>query len=133
MSIKSTSFSLYATHTYVASSTRCKPLSEMERNRSIELDSPNVPTYEISDSESQVCWYGKDDSEPLSNSGLNIQRDGNVRKLTVEPSELSDTGPFICGSLDDAVSFKMDSQGDFPETPKLKHKRNLFYYKLAIY
>ncbi|MCJ8732805.1 hypothetical protein PDJAM_G00215510 [Pangasius djambal] len=92
-----------------ASSTRFKPLAEMERTRSIELDSPTVPKYEISDSESQVCWY-KDGTEILSNSGLNIQSDGNVTKLTVQSPELSDTGHFICGSPDDAVSFKKDSQ-----------------------
>ncbi|XP_026768349.3 obscurin isoform X10 [Pangasianodon hypophthalmus] len=92
-----------------ASSTRFKPLAEMERNRSIELDSPTVPKYEISDSESQVCWYN-DGTELLSDSGLNTQRDGNVRKLTVQSTELSDTGHFICGSPDDAVSFKMASQ-----------------------
>ncbi|XP_047011817.2 obscurin isoform X7 [Ictalurus punctatus] len=92
-----------------ASSTRFKPLSEMERNRSVELDSPTVPKYEISDSESQVCWY-TDGTELFSNRGLNIQTEGNVRKLIVESTELSDTGHFICGSPDDAVSFKMDSQ-----------------------
>ncbi|KAF4087196.1 hypothetical protein AMELA_G00092870 [Ameiurus melas] len=92
-----------------ASSTRFKPLSEMERNRSVELDSPTVPKYEISDSESQVCWY-KDGTELFSNRGLNIQTEGNVRKFIVESTELSDTGHFICGSPDDAVSFKMDSQ-----------------------
>ncbi|XP_053483414.1 obscurin-like protein 1 isoform X3 [Ictalurus furcatus] len=92
-----------------ASSTRFKPLSEMERNRSVELDSPTVPKYEISDSESQVCWY-KDGTELFSNRGLNIQTEGNVRKLIAESTELSDTGHFICGSPDDAVSFKMDSQ-----------------------
>lgn len=83
----------------------------MERNRAIESDLPNDQKYEISDSERQVCWY-EGDSEPLSSSGLDIQRDGNVRKLTVESAELTGTGPFICGSLDDAVSLKTDSQGD---------------------
>lgn len=96
---------------------RFKPFSETERNRSIESDSQNDKKYEISDYESQVCWY-EGVSQPLSNSGLNIQRDGNVRKLNVESTELSETGPFICGSLDDAVSFKMDSQGDFPSSLK---------------
>ncbi|KAF7709746.1 hypothetical protein HF521_016596 [Silurus meridionalis] len=92
-----------------ASSTKLKPLSEMEKNRSAELDSPTVPKYEISDSKSQVCWY-RDDTELLSNIGLDTQRDENVRKLTVQSTEPSYTGHFICGSPDDAVSFEMDSQ-----------------------
>lgn len=88
-----------------------KPLSE--GNRSTELGSPTVSNYEISDSESRVCWY-KDDTELLSDSGLNIQRD------TIQSTELSDTGHFICGSPDDPVSFKMDSQGDFTANLKIQ-------------
>lgn len=111
-----------------ASSMRSEPLSEMERNRSIELDSATAPKYEVSDSESQVCWQ-KDDTEPLSNNGLNIQNDGNVRNGTIQSTELSDTRPFICGNLDEAVSFKTDSQGDFPVT--LKIQTNYLY--ITIY
>ncbi|XP_058247679.1 obscurin-like protein 1 isoform X1 [Hemibagrus wyckioides] len=92
-----------------ATSTRLKLLSEMERNRSDELDSPSVSEHESSDSESQVCWY-KDGTELISNSGSSIQRDENVMKVPVQSTVLSDTGHFICGSPDDAVPFTMDSQ-----------------------
>ncbi|XP_060732886.1 obscurin isoform X5 [Tachysurus vachellii] len=92
-----------------AASTSFKPLSEMERNRSGELDSPSISEHKISDSENQVCWY-KDGTELHINSGSNIQRDENVMKLPFQSTELSDTGHFICGSPDDAVPFKIDSQ-----------------------
>ncbi|XP_047670567.1 obscurin isoform X9 [Tachysurus fulvidraco] len=92
-----------------ATSTSFKPLSEMERNRSGELDSPSISEHKISDSENQVCWY-KDGTELHINSGINIQRDENVMKLPFQSTELSDTGHFICGSPDDAVPFKIDSQ-----------------------
>lgn len=108
-----TLFSVHAAHNYVAAPMTFKPLSEMERNRSIGFDSPTVPKYEISDSESQVCWYN-DDTELVSDGELNIQRDTN------QSTKISDTGDSVFGSPDDPVSFKMESQGDFPANLKIQ-------------
>ncbi|TSL54341.1 Obscurin [Bagarius yarrelli] len=85
-----------------------KPLSEMETNRPLELDSPNDSEYEFFDSKSQVL-LNKDDKQPLSKSESNIPSDDNVKKSTVQSTERSDTRQFISDSPDDIVS-KMDSQ-----------------------
>lgn len=100
-----------------------KPLSGMERNHSMsmESDSSADPKYEIAESESQASCY-KDDTEKLPNSGLDTQRGASVRNLTNQTTALSDTRQFICHSPDDAVSFSMESEGNFPVTITIKRK-----------
>ncbi len=63
----------------------------MEKNKSTEVDSPNVLKCDLSDATTEVLWC-KDGRELAPNPGLNFQTDGNMRKLTVQSAELSDTG-----------------------------------------
>ncbi|KAL7865382.1 hypothetical protein SRHO_G00106290 [Serrasalmus rhombeus] len=90
-------------------SLRFKPLSEMERNMHVEVGSPFVLKCDISDSAAQVCWY-KDGSKLSPKNGLNIQKDENLRILSVQSAKLSDSGHYTCGIPDNALSFKVDVQ-----------------------
>ncbi|XP_037395274.1 obscurin-like protein 1 isoform X7 [Pygocentrus nattereri] len=90
-------------------SLRFKPLSEMERNIHVEVGSPFVLKCDISDSAAQVCWY-KDGSKLSPKNGLNIQKDENLRILSVQSAKLSDSGHYTCGIPDNALSFKVDVQ-----------------------
>lgn len=87
----------------------------MEKNKSTEVDSPNVLKCDLSDTTTEVLWC-KDGRELAPNPGLNFQTDGNMRKLTVQSAELSDTGNNTCHAPGDTVSFKVDAQGDFHNT-----------------
>ncbi|XP_050974242.1 obscurin-like protein 1 isoform X18 [Labeo rohita] len=83
------------------------PISEVEKNKSTEVDSPNVLKCDLSDATTEVLWC-KDARELAPNSGLNFQTDENMRKLTVQSAELSDTGNNTCHAPGDTVSFKVD-------------------------
>uniref|UniRef100_A0A671T4K2 Obscurin like cytoskeletal adaptor 1b n=1 Tax=Sinocyclocheilus anshuiensis TaxID=1608454 RepID=A0A671T4K2_9TELE len=76
---------------------------------STEVDSPNVLKCDLSDATTEVLWC-KDGRELVPNPGLNFQTDGNMRKLTVQSAELSDTGNNTCHAPGDTVSFKVDVQ-----------------------
>ncbi|KAK9969103.1 hypothetical protein ABG768_027305 [Culter alburnus] len=85
------------------------PISEVEKNKSTEVDSPIVLKCELSDASAQVLWC-KDGRELAPNPGLNFQSDGNMRKLTVQSAKLSDTGNYTCHVPGDTVSFNVDVQ-----------------------
>uniref|UniRef100_A0A4W4H0J2 Obscurin like cytoskeletal adaptor 1b n=1 Tax=Electrophorus electricus TaxID=8005 RepID=A0A4W4H0J2_ELEEL len=97
---------------------RFKQLSEVEKNQSVEVGSPIVLKCEISDPAAQVCWY-KNGTELSPKKELNIQSDGNLRKLILPSAKLSDTGHYMCGNQDDAISFKVDVQA-LPEVARNK-------------
>ncbi|KAF4108802.1 hypothetical protein G5714_009875 [Onychostoma macrolepis] len=84
-------------------------IKEVEKNKSTEVDSPNVLKCDLSDATTEVLWC-KDGRELAPNPGLNFQTDGNMRKLTVQSAELSDTGNNTCHAPGDTVSFKVDAQ-----------------------
>lgn len=108
-------FFLYAIHNFVAPSLKFIPISEVEKNKSTEVDSPIVLKCELSDASAEVLWC-KDGRELAPNPGLNFQSDGNMRKLTVQSAKLSDTGNYTCHVPGDTVSFNVDVQGDFHNT-----------------
>ncbi|XP_056321761.1 obscurin-like protein 1 isoform X15 [Danio aesculapii] len=85
------------------------PISEVEKNKSTEVDSPIVLKCELSDATSEVLWC-KDGRELAPNPELNFQKDENKRKITVESAKLSDTGNYTCHVQGDTVSFKVDDQ-----------------------
>ncbi|XP_026127142.1 obscurin-like protein 1 isoform X17 [Carassius auratus] len=85
------------------------PISEVEKNKSTDVDSPNVLKCDLSDVTTEVLWC-KDGRELAPNPGLNFQTDGNMRKLTFQSAEMSDTGNNTCHASGDTVSFKVDIQ-----------------------
>ncbi|XP_077072048.1 obscurin isoform X21 [Siphateles boraxobius] len=85
------------------------PISEVEKNKSTEVDSAIILKCELSDATAQVLWC-KDGKELALNPGLNFQTDGNMRKLTVQSAKLSDTGNYTCHVPGDTVSFMVDVQ-----------------------
>ncbi|XP_043104274.1 obscurin-like protein 1 isoform X23 [Puntigrus tetrazona] len=82
-------------------------IKEVEKNKSTEVDSPNVLKCDLSDATIEVLWC-KDGKELAANHGLNFQTDENMGKLTVQSAELSDTGNNTCHAPGDTVSFKVD-------------------------
>lgn len=66
----------------------------------------------VSDPEAHVCWY-KDECQLISNSGLEINSEGNNRTLVVHSAELSDSGVYRCTTQDDTMEFQVEIKGDF--------------------
>uniref|UniRef100_A0A8C5H6J5 Obscurin like cytoskeletal adaptor 1b n=1 Tax=Gouania willdenowi TaxID=441366 RepID=A0A8C5H6J5_GOUWI len=87
-------------------------IPEEMRTKSIEAGCPLVLQCVVSPSEAEVAWY-KDEILLISNSGLEIQSDGDVRKLVIQSTELHHSGVYRCTTQDDAVEFQVDIKGDF--------------------
>ncbi|XP_048835445.1 obscurin-like isoform X3 [Brienomyrus brachyistius] len=105
---------------------RFKDLSEAEKIKSIEAGCPIVLHCEISDPTAQVWWY-KDGIELHPQVGIDIQSDGNIKKLTVQSAEISHTGLYICAAVEDDITFKVVVQAppvkfsDVPEAQRHKY------------
>uniref|UniRef100_A0A8C1QZ22 Obscurin-like protein 1 n=1 Tax=Cyprinus carpio TaxID=7962 RepID=A0A8C1QZ22_CYPCA len=84
-------------------------IKEVEKSKSTEVHSQNVLKCDITDSTTEMLWC-KDDIDLAPKPGLNFQKDENMRKLTVQSAELSDTGNNTCHAPGDTVSFKVDVQ-----------------------
>ncbi|XP_063743426.1 obscurin-like protein 1 isoform X2 [Eleginops maclovinus] len=82
-------------------------IPEELRMRSIEAGCPIVLQCVVSDPEAHVCWY-KDEIQLISNSGVEIQTEGNTRRLIVQSAELSNSGVYRCTTKDDTMEFQVE-------------------------
>uniref|UniRef100_A0A4W4H485 Obscurin like cytoskeletal adaptor 1b n=1 Tax=Electrophorus electricus TaxID=8005 RepID=A0A4W4H485_ELEEL len=82
------------------------PLSEMDRNKFVEVGNPIVLYCELSNPEAQVRWY-KNGVE-LHSSGLDIQSDGTKRVLVVEKAECFHSGVYCCKTKGSAIQFTVE-------------------------
>nr|XP_015214696.1 PREDICTED: obscurin-like protein 1 isoform X6 [Lepisosteus oculatus] len=85
---------------------RFRALPEAERIKSIEAGCPIALQCELSDPNAQVCWYK--DGVKLPHSGIDIQSEGNVRRLVIQSADLHHSGVYRCETDNDAIYFKMD-------------------------
>ncbi|MGH0169422.1 UNVERIFIED_CONTAM: hypothetical protein FKN15_068926, partial [Acipenser sinensis] len=79
-------------------------LSEMDRHKSIESGSPIELCCELSNPNTQVCWY-KDGMELHPQDGLDIQSEGTKRQLVIQSAEVSHSGVYCCDAVDDVIKF----------------------------
>lgn len=87
-------------------------IPEDMRTKSIECGCPIVLQCVVSDPEALVGWY-KDETQIISNPGLEIQSEGNTRTLVVQSAELSHSGVYRCTTQDDTMDFHVEIKGDF--------------------
>ncbi|XP_028291238.1 obscurin-like protein 1 isoform X11 [Gouania willdenowi] len=88
------------------------PITLSEKFKTITLGSPIILQCEVSDPKGQVSWF-KDEEELFCRTGLNMKREGNLRKLLIHSAKASDSGLYRCKLLDDVVTFNVDIE----ETP----------------
>ncbi|XP_077947316.1 obscurin-like protein 1 isoform X21 [Gasterosteus aculeatus] len=100
-------------------------IPEEMRTRSIEAGCPIVLQCVVSDPEAHVCWY-KDEMQLISNSGLEIQSEGNTKTLVVQSAELCHSGVYRCSTQDDTMEFQVEIKvppvtfADIPEEDLFK-------------
>ncbi|XP_039673500.1 obscurin-like protein 1 isoform X6 [Perca fluviatilis] len=100
-------------------------MPEEMRTKSIEAGSTIVLQCVVSDPEAQVCWY-KDEMQLISNSGLEINSEGNIRTLVVQSAELCHSGVYRCTTQDDTMEFQVEIKAppvtfvDIPEEDLFK-------------
>lgn len=84
---------------------------ETERRKCIEAGCAVVLQCEISDSTGQVHWF-KDGKQILSQSSVDIQSEGCIRRLIIESAALSDSGVYRCTTKDDIIEFPVEIKGE---------------------
>uniref|UniRef100_H2SES7 Obscurin-like protein 1 n=1 Tax=Takifugu rubripes TaxID=31033 RepID=H2SES7_TAKRU len=75
-----------------------------EKYRMVAIGCPIILQCEVSDPAAQVSWF-KDGGELYCKTGLDMKRDGSMRKLIIQSAKLSDSGIYGCSLTDDVVTF----------------------------
>lgn len=88
------------------------PIPLSEKDKMIAVGCPIILQCEVSDPVAQVSWF-KDNVELYCKTGLDMKRDGRLRKLMIQSAKLSDSGLYSCSFTDDVVTFHVDVKGDF--------------------
>ncbi|XP_024142928.1 obscurin-like protein 1 [Oryzias melastigma] len=83
------------------------PLSEMDRNKFVEVGNPIVLYCELSDPTAPVHWY-KNGVELQTMEGLHIQSEGTMRRIVIQSAEFSHSGVYCCDAIDDVIRFNVE-------------------------
>ncbi|XP_054643860.1 obscurin-like protein 1 isoform X17 [Dunckerocampus dactyliophorus] len=83
------------------------PLSEMDRNKFVEIGNPIVLYCELSDPVAPVHWY-KNGVELQTTDGLHIQSEGTMRRIVIQSAEFSHSGVYCCDAIDDVIRFNVE-------------------------
>ncbi|XP_056321765.1 obscurin-like protein 1 isoform X19 [Danio aesculapii] len=103
------------------------PLSEMDRNKFVEVGNPIVLYCELSDPEAPVRWY-KNGVELQSMEGLHIQSEGTMRRIVIQSAEFSHSGVYSCDAIDDVIRFNVEVEAPpvtFANIPEDDLHRNI--------
>ncbi|XP_041806886.1 obscurin-like protein 1 [Chelmon rostratus] len=101
------------------------PLSEMDRNKFVEMGNPIVLYCELSDPAAPVHWY-KNGVELQTMEGLHIQSEGTMRRIVIQSAEFSHSGVYCCDAIDDVIRFNVEVEAppitfaDIPEEDLFK-------------
>ncbi|XP_077393661.1 obscurin-like protein 1 isoform X2 [Festucalex cinctus] len=82
-------------------------LSEMDRNKFVEIGNPIVLYCELSDPAAPVHWY-KNGVELQTTDGLHIQSEGTMRRIVIQSAEFSHSGVYCCDAIDDVIRFNVE-------------------------
>uniref|UniRef100_A0A3Q2XJI3 Obscurin-like protein 1 n=1 Tax=Hippocampus comes TaxID=109280 RepID=A0A3Q2XJI3_HIPCM len=85
------------------------PVAQSEKHRTIATGSPIILQCEVSDPVAQVSWF-KDEADLFCKTGLDMKRDGSLRKLLIHSAKVSDSGLYGCKLAEDVVTFHVDVQ-----------------------
>uniref|UniRef100_UPI0037E77869 obscurin-like protein 1 n=1 Tax=Semicossyphus pulcher TaxID=241346 RepID=UPI0037E77869 len=83
------------------------PMSEMDRNKFVEIGNPIVLYCELSDPAAPVHWY-KNGVELQTIEGLHIQSEGTMRRIVIQSAEFSHSGVYCCDAIDDVIRFNVE-------------------------
>ncbi|XP_040924625.1 obscurin-like protein 1 isoform X10 [Betta splendens] len=89
------------------------PLSEMDRNKFVEVGNPIVLYCELSDPTAPVHWY-KNGMELQTMEGLHIQSEGTMRRIVIQSAEFSHSGVYCCDAIDDVIRFNVEVEAIAP-------------------
>ncbi|CAB1327738.1 unnamed protein product [Coregonus sp. 'balchen'] len=96
------------------------PISESDSNKRVETGDPVVLYCEVSHPSARVGWF-KDGVELQVTDGLNIQSEGNMRRIVIQLAEFTDSGVYTCETMGDVIKFNVEVEGppvQFSEIPE---------------
>ncbi|XP_057709169.1 obscurin-like protein 1 isoform X2 [Corythoichthys intestinalis] len=100
-------------------------MSEMDRNKFVEIGNPIVLYCELSDPAAPVHWY-KNGMELQTTDGLHIQSEGTMRRIVIQSAEFSHSGVYCCDAIDDVIRFNVEVEAPsvrfsaIPEAARIK-------------
>ncbi|XP_047227176.1 obscurin-like isoform X6 [Girardinichthys multiradiatus] len=97
------------------------PLSEMDRNKFVEVGNPIVLYCELSDPAAPVHWY-KNGVELQTVEGLHIQSEGTMRRIVIQSADFSHSGVYCCDAIDDVIRFNVEVERLPVKFSKLQEK-----------
>lgn len=98
-------------YTFAAPLVKFSPLSEMDRNKFVEIGNPIVLYCELSDPAAAVNWY-KNGVELKTMEGLHIQSEGTMRRIVIQSAEFTHSGVYCCDAIDDVIRFNVEVEGE---------------------
>lgn len=87
------------------------PLSELDKNKKLNTGDAIVLYCEVSHPFANVSWF-QDGKELHVTDGLNIQSDGNMRRIVIQSADVFHSGVYTCKSAEDVVEFNVDVAGN---------------------
>lgn len=96
----------------IGRSPQIMPIPLSEKYKMLGVGCPIILQCEVSDPAVQVSWF-KDELELYCKTGLDMKRDGTLRKLIIQSAKVSDSGLYSCRLTDDIVTFRVEVEGDF--------------------
>ena len=95
---------------FAAAVVKFTPLSDLDSNKRVDMGDAIVLYCEVSHPFAKVSWF-KDGEELQVTDGLNIQSDGNMRRIVIQSADASHTGVYTCETSEDVIKFNVDIAG----------------------
>uniref|UniRef100_A0A3P9LQ31 Obscurin-like protein 1 n=1 Tax=Oryzias latipes TaxID=8090 RepID=A0A3P9LQ31_ORYLA len=86
------------------------PLSEIDINKRVDTGDAIVLYCEVSHPLAKVSWF-KDGNGLEVMEGLNIQAEGNMRRIVIQSASASHSGVYTCQMPGDVITFNVDVAG----------------------
>ncbi|XP_035533527.1 obscurin-like protein 1a [Morone saxatilis] len=86
------------------------PLSDLDSNKRVDIGDAIVLYCEVSHPFAKVSWF-KDGKELEVADGLNIQSDGNMRRIVIQSADASHSGVYTCETSGDVIKFNVNVAG----------------------
>ncbi|TNN80847.1 Obscurin-like protein 1 [Liparis tanakae] len=90
------------------------PLSDFDGDKKVDFSDPVVLYCEVSHPFAKVAWF-KDGKELQVTDGLNIQSDGNMRRIVIQSADASHSGVYSCETSGDVIKFNVAVAGPLVE------------------
>ncbi|KAM6958098.1 obscurin-like protein 1a [Tautogolabrus adspersus] len=85
-------------------------LSDLDSKKRVDIGDAIVLYCEVSHPFAKVSWF-KDGKELEVTDGLNIQADGNMRRIVIQSADASHSGVYSCETSGDVIKFNVDVAG----------------------